>query len=199
MRKLSLRPHHALALAACILFAAISSCATLDTTLVQSKPGTTTTLIIVRHCERDPGLDPPLNAEGSIRAQKLVEVCRENGVTAIYAPSLQRNQQSVQPLADALGIKAHFYSDLEMADTKAFANNFVNTVLANHAGEVVMWNGNTGPVTDTQSGNLQELYARLGGTIRAPVRYQDLFIAVIPDEGPVHFIKTEYGGPSSLD
>ena len=37
----------------------------------QSQAGTTTTIVLVRHAERDPGLDPPLNAVGVVRAQAL--------------------------------------------------------------------------------------------------------------------------------
>ena len=50
-----------------------------------------------------------------------------------------------------------------------------------------------------QSGSLQEVYARLGGTDRPPVRYEDFYTAVVPEQGPVRFIKAAYGGPSSLD
>lgn len=189
----------AVVLTLCAMCIAVLDCTPLNTTPVQSKAGTTTTIIIVRHCERDPGFDPPLNAEGLTRAQNLLKVCQENGVTAIYAADFIRNRQSVQPLADALGLEVHIVSQLELVDSKAFANNFVDNVLANHAGGVVMWNGNTGPISALQSGNLQELYARLGGTGDPPVRYQDFYMAVIPEEGPVHFIKTEYGGKSSLD
>ena len=68
-----------------------------------------------------------------------------------------------------------------------------------HAGGVVLWIGNTGPVLDTQSGNLQEIYYRLGGPGRTPIRYEDMFVVAVPDEGPTHIIKATYGGPSSLD
>jgi hypothetical protein len=79
------------------------------------------------------------------------------------------------------------------------ANDFVAEVLNDHSGGVVLWVGNTGPIVEEQSGNLQEIYARLGGTGRAPTRYEDLYIVVIPDEGDPNFIAASYGGPSSLD
>ena len=59
--------------------------APLSTAPVLSRPGTTTTIILVRHAERDPGLDPPLNAEGEVRAQALANVLNQNGVTAILS------------------------------------------------------------------------------------------------------------------
>src|SRR5947207_11498057 len=112
-----------IALTACTMLAVVFNCTPLNTTPAQSKAGTTTTIILVRHCERDPGFDPPLNAEGQTRAQALLKVCQENGVTAIYAADFIRNRQSVQPLADALGLEVNIISQLEIADSKAFANN----------------------------------------------------------------------------
>jgi hypothetical protein len=183
-----------------LLIAGALSCNTpLSSAPVLSNPGTTTTIILVRHAERPEGLDPPLSAEGQQRANALADVLGEQGVTAIYAPDLLRNRQTVEPLAQRLGIEVNLVTALQMADTKSLANQLVDEILEQHAGGVVLWAGNIGPVTETQSGNLQELYTRLGGTGRAPTRYQDLYIAIIPDEGEVHFIKAQYGGPSSLD
>ena len=51
-------------------------CTELGTDAVFSPGGTTTTIIMVRHAERDPGLDPPLNEEGLIRAQALDQFVR---------------------------------------------------------------------------------------------------------------------------
>lgn len=85
-------------------------------------------------------------------------------------------------------------------DTKALADRLVKEWLRDHAGGVVLWCGNTGPVNrGVQGGNLEEIYRRLGGTGRPPDRYQDLYIAVVPTSGDTRFIKTEYGGPSNLN
>jgi hypothetical protein len=171
----------------------------LSTVPARSVPGTTTTIILVRHAERPEGLDPALNAEGRQRAAALADALDQNGVTAIYTPDLRRNRETAAPLAERLDLDVNLIGALQIADTKALANQFVDEVLEVHAGGVVLWIGNTGPITPTQSGNLQEIYARLGGDGRAPIRYQDMYIAVISDEDDVRFIETEYGGPSSLD
>ncbi|HRX83824.1 MAG TPA: histidine phosphatase family protein [Phycisphaerae bacterium] len=186
--------------AAALCWAAMPSCNTqLSTVPVISQPGTTTTIILTRHAERPEGLDPSLTDEGRQRAQALADALADHGVTAIYAPDLNRMRETAAPVAAALGLEVNVVSAVQIADTKAFANQFVDEVLDLHAGGVVLYIGSTGPVTDAQSGNLQELYARLGGTGRAPTRYQDLYVAIIPEAGNVHWIKTEYGGPSSLD
>ncbi|MBI4582041.1 MAG: hypothetical protein HY718_20255 [Planctomycetes bacterium] len=72
-------------------------------------------------------------------------------------------------------------------------------ILTEHFGETVLFCGNMGSVFGTTTSINDEMYRRLGGTGRAPERYQDIYIAVVPEEGPTRFIKTEYGGPSSLD
>ncbi|MCG8409124.1 MAG: histidine phosphatase family protein [Phycisphaerales bacterium] len=183
----------------CVALTATTSCQTLETATF-SLPGTTTTIILVRHCERDPGLDPPLNAEGLVRRIALLNTLSENGVTAIYASDLLRNRQSVELLETELGIAATLIGALDLADTKALANRLVDEWLRDHAGGVVLWCGNTGPVIqDVQGGNMEEIYRRLGGTGRAPNRYQDLYIVVVSETGDARFIKTEYGGTSSLD
>ena len=184
-----------IAMGACLL-----GCNTpLSTVAVQSKPGTTTTIVLVRHAERNEGLDPPLNEEGMVRAAALADVLKGNGVTAIYCPDLIRNRQTCDAVANELGLEVSVILAARLADTRALANDLVAEILALHAGGVVLFVGNTGPVVGDQSGNLQELYARLGGTGDPPTHYQDLYLAIIPDEVAVHFIEATYGGTSSLD
>ena len=56
-------------------------------------------IILVRHAERDPGLDPPLNTEGIARAQILADVLGQNGVTAIYTMESIRNRETAHRLS----------------------------------------------------------------------------------------------------
>lgn len=186
---------------ACVgLLVAVGSCNTpLSTQPVISQPGTTTTIILVRHAERNEGLNPPLNAEGIARAEELGRVLSNNGVTAIYCPDLIRNIETCEAVAATTGVGINVIAAQRLLDTRALANDLVDEILELHAGGVVLFVGNTGPETDTQSGNLQEIHNRLGGSGRVPLRYQDLFVVVIPDEGDPHFIKASYGGASSLD
>lgn len=162
-----------------------------------SPAGTTTTIIIVRHAERDPGADPPLNAQGVVRAQALKDALAEQGVTAIYTTDLIRNRDSVQPLADELGLSVNLVSPLLYADTEGTAAVLVDEFLNQHAGGTVLFCGNTGQPEINFVGINANIYYRLGGTGRPPEQYDDLYIAVVPDEGPTRFIKTEYGACSS--
>jgi len=148
---------------------------------VQSRPGTTTTVILTRHADTDPGVGV-LNATGRERAQALVGAVGDLSVTAIYSPDLERNLDTVRPLAARLGIEI-----TRTAGVSVFAaDSIAREMLDRHAGGVVLWVGNV-------SGNLQAIYRRLGGTGMGPVDYGDLYILTIPDRGPVTVIKKRYG------
>ena len=160
------------------LFGTLFGCAAV---VVRSKPGTTTTVILTRHADRDEG-DDNLNAKGHERVKALVDAVSDMGVTAIYSPNVERNLATVRPLASRLGI--------EITRTPAIsvfaAGSIVNEILEKHAGGVVLWVGNI-------SGNLQVMYHLLGGTGTGPVEYGDLYILTIPDDGPVKVVKRRYG------
>lgn len=194
------RSGHYAAVASLAIGALVSlSCTPLDGRTVLSAPGTTTTIFLVRHAERNEGLDPPLNAEGLVRAEALADVLESEGVTAVFYPDLIRNRETAAPLLERIDASVRVYTALEASDTRSLANVFVNEVVANHSGGVVLWIGNTGPVTGLQEGNLQEIYARLGGIDRAPTRYQDMFRVELTEDAPPAIMAGEYGGSSSLD
>ncbi len=79
-----------------------------------------------------------------------------------------------------------------MFNTREFANEFVEAVLLQHAGGVIVWVGNKSPV-GIWGGNLQEIYKRLGGVDSAPSKYDDLFIMVVTDTGELKVTETTYG------
>src|SRR3989441_11726133 len=66
-----------------------------------------TTVILVRHAEKNiepNNPDPDLSPAGQARAQELVRMFGDAGVSAIYATQYKRTQQTVKPLGDKLGI-----------------------------------------------------------------------------------------------
>ncbi len=179
---------------------AAAGCTALDTGVVFSAPGTTTTIIMVRHAERDEGFDPPLNEEGLVRAQALADELETQASPRSSTPTSSATTRRPSPLAERVNPIIRVYSQLESADTKAMANDFVQEVLDDHAGGVVLWIGNTGPVIEgVQSGNLQEIYARLGGTGNPPIQYRSLYTIVLRDDMPPSITTGIYGGSSSLD
>ena len=64
------------------------------------------TLFVVRHAEKASGSDPDpeLSAAGHARALALAEQLADQRVDAVIATELRRTQQTVQPLADRLGL-----------------------------------------------------------------------------------------------
>ncbi len=195
------RSHSRVAAAAIPVIGALftgATCVPSSTAPLNSAPGTTTAIVIIRHAERDPGEFVPLNDEGFQRREALKSALEEQGVTAIYCTDTLRNRQTVEPLAELLGLSVQLVNPLRLIDPEPLADELVNEMLANHAGGTVLFCGNVGSSFGTMGIN-EAIYRRLGGSGRPPGRYQDMYIAVVPDEGATRFIKTEYGGPSSLD
>jgi len=160
---------------------------------VKSLPGTTTTFILVRHAEKESNdVASPLSAKGRKRAQALVDEIVPLGVTAIYCPALRRNKETVQPLAERLNLEIRTVAGWRLMNTRRFADDFVQKTMAEHAGGVVLWAGNSSAVGDLGS-NLQELYQRLGGQGRGPHAYHDLFVIAVRDNGAINIQKKQYG------
>ena len=181
-----------------LIFAGLMSCSAVSDAPVLSRPGTTTTIILLRHAERYEGhaqdkTGSYLRPEGRVRAQALVNAIGDMGVTAIYSPDLARNLETVQPLADHLGLKVNIIAKSRLTDTPRLANEFVEEVLSDHAGGGVVWVGNASASIGPLGGNLSRIYQRLGGTGKPPLRYGDLYIIVVPDKGPVRITKSRFG------
>lgn len=147
---------------------------------VNSKPETTTTVILIRHAERDNFF--LLTSQGRERAEALIEAVSGKGIKAIYSPNLERCLDTVTPLANHLGIDI----TLTPIIRKETVDTIVQEILSKHRGQVVLLVGNG-------SGNLRSLHQRLGGTGDGPYPYGDLYIYTIPAQGSVEVIKSRYG------
>ena len=148
---------------------------------LRSKPGTTTTVILLRHADRSAGSEE-LNAKGRERAQALVAAVSGMSVTAIYSPDVKRNLDKVRPLAAKRGIDIIVKPDLSVWT----ARDMVEEILSKHAGGVVVYVGNV-------SGSLLTIYRYLGGTDTPPEEYGDLFVLTVPDRGRVEVDKRRFG------
>lgn len=116
---------------------------------------TNTTLIILRHGDRT---GPDLNSIGRARAQALVGALEGIHIDAIYAPSVQRNLDTAQPLATDRGLPIN----------RLPANGMATRLINESAGKTVVWVGN--------KGNLREIWEALGAGGVPPLNYGDLFI-----------------------
>ncbi len=144
-----------------------------------------TTVLVLRHGERegppaDP-VDPPLSAAGQTRAQELVRVVGEAGVTAIFATEFQRTQQTVQPLATARGLTV---IQLPAADTAGV----VSQITSNHRGGTVLVCAHSNSVDDIIDG--------LGGGAMGNLpesQFDNLFVVVIRRWDWTRVVHLKYG------
>ena len=143
-----------------------------------------TTALIVRHAEKAaPSGDPPLSAEGQARAETLVHVVGDAGVTAIYATEWQRTRQTVEPLAVQLTL---LVNEVEAADVEGL----VDQVLADHAGEVVMIAGHS----DTVPAIIEEFGAGEIDAI-AENEYDNLYVVTVYRFNRAEVVHLNYGDP----
>ena len=145
-------------------------------TVTHSLPGTTTTIVLTRHADRDP-LASSLNEKGRARAEALVEALGDMKVAAIYCPDFERNIETARPLAEELGIGINIVPEIMY--------RVIATMLTEHPGEVVLWVGN--------KPNLVKIYSQLRGEGEPPLAYGDLYIMKIKEKGDPEVIKKRYG------
>ncbi len=139
---------------------------------VYSKPGTKTTVILIRHADKTK--EGFLTDKGRKRALALIESLESLKISAIYSPDLRRNLDTVRPLADHLGIKITLTPKTSLFSVDTIAR----TILDKHSNQVVLWVGNV-------SGNLQAMYHRFGGKGRGPLEYGQISMLTIFDTGKV--------------
>ena len=150
----------------------------------QSQP---TTVIVVRHAEKagQPADDPPLSAEGSVRADELAHVLRNAGVTAIYSTPYARTQQTAAPLARALGITVTT-TPIPNRSVTAYAADIAARAKREGGVIVVIGHSNTlGPVVQALGG------PEIGEIVDE--RYDDLLILTIQEGSPTRLIRAKYG------
>jgi broad specificity phosphatase PhoE len=153
-----------------------------------ARRATATTVLLVRHAEKaaEPAADPPLTPDGEARAQALVTVARDAGVTAIVTTQFQRTRLTAAPLAQALGITAEVVN----ARGTDHPREVARLVLERHAGETVLVVGHSNTIPD--------IVAALGAPhpgVIADSTHDNLFIVTVPAEGKARLVRARYGRP----
>lgn len=148
-----------------------------------------TTVVLVRHAEKagDPGdRDPELSDAGRARAETLAHVLGEIGVTTIYSTPYRRTEQTVQPLAAALGIAV-----TTTPISRTYVEDLATRLKTDHAGEVVVVvsHSNTVPpiVNALGAGPFENLTEE---------EYDDLFVVTIGADGRATALRLRYGVPT---
>ncbi len=145
-----------------------------------------TTVILVRHAEKNiepENPNPNLSPAGQARAQELVRLLARSGITAIYATQYARTQQTVQPLASALGLP------VTVVDSKN-TEELVRQITTTHRGGAVFLAGHNNTVP--------AIISALGGG-EYPVipenEYDNMFVVTIYRYGSAKTVPLKYGSP----
>lgn len=154
-------------------------------TLVVYRLNAATTIVLVRHAEKegppaDP-VDPPLSAAGQTRAQELARVVGQAGITAVFATQFQRTQQTVQPLATAQGLSV---TRVNANDTAAL----LDQIRTNHFSGTILVAGHSNTVDDIIEG--------FGGAAMDDLpdgQFDNLFVVVIRRMSPTKVVHLKYG------
>lgn len=95
----------------------------LSSVLVEGQKNVPTTIILIRHAEKDTGdNNPGLTEAGKLRAKKLITLFPNAQPTEMYATPYKRTFQTLQPWAGVLGLTIKPYSPESLAD---FANQLL--------------------------------------------------------------------------
>lgn len=163
------------------------------TAQAKSTPSGTTTVILVRHAERDEGENPPLNQKGQERAEALATALEESGLAAIYVPDLLRNMQTARPVSERLGIPVTVLPEKLTDDPEGTADYVIKEIFSKHQGEVILFVGNQSTNQMREMGSLQQMYMSLGGKEVPLTRYTDMYIFTFTDKEHFHIIRAEFG------
>ena len=156
-----------------------------DTTTIPALiSDTTTTLIIMRHAEKElTGADPALNSDGVLRATELKRILASTKVHAIYSTPYTRTRQTVQPLASAKGLPV-----IEYPTSKPYAQ-LVNEIQAAHRGKVVVIVGHSNTVPDI----LKQASNNTFNVTINDAQYDNLFMVAMPEKLSPTVTHLKYG------
>jgi len=148
-------------------------------------PARGSTVIVVRHAEKDPQgdpKDPGLSAAGRARAEALARLLAPAKPTQLFASEFQRAQRTLDPLAQALGVKI----EVQPAGKGAELAQRLRA-LPEGSVSVVVGHSNTVPA----------LVAALGGKIErlekgslAETEFGRMFVVTLPPAGSEERVAT---------
>lgn len=171
---------------AALLFPLLILCA--PALLAQQGRETPTTIILVRHAEKDTAsYDPPLTARGRERARRLAVMLAASGVRSTHSTQYLRTRETVAPLDSLLAI-ANEVVEADRDSLGAHVAALVGHLLSAHRGEtsVVASHSNVLPLI------LLALGVEPGITI-TDAEYDDLFIVTTGGTARPAFVRLQMG------
>ena len=150
------------------------------------------TVIVVRHGEKmaQPADNPPLTAEGQMRAEELLKVVRDAGITAIYSTPYLRTVNTAKVVADGLKLPV-----AEIAIPNRSVPAYADSVAARvkRDGGVVLVVGHS----NTMGAVIKALGGPDVGEIADP-EHDNLFVMTVQDGKPPRLIRAKYGRRTEL-
>ena len=150
----------------------------------QSAPTASTTIILVRHAEKaaEPAADPQLASAGIARADALVELVKDAGITAVVSTQFQRTRLTAAPIAARLGLAT------EIIDARATPRATADSILARHRGQTVLVVGH--------SNTVPAIVAALGAPQPPDIcdaGYDNVFVVTVPATGAATVTRLHFG------
>lgn len=171
-------------IAAVFAFAAAAAAVTVAWVWVTAN---STTLIVIRHAEKDlaSGPDPKLSAEGEARAALLARMFGGNAPTgrldAIYVTQTVRSKATAAPLAAALNL-------IPVISAGEDPQSIAKRALREHAGGRVLIVGH--------STTVPAIVMQLSGSNDIPIlaesEYGTMYIVTVPRIGHANFVRLTY-------
>ena len=150
-----------------------------------------TTIILVRHAEKQAQSgDPSLDSRGRARAEALARTLADAGVSGLSATPYRRTRQTLQPLAERLGIEIQI-QPVDLDDPEAYARDLAADLLERHRGGTVVVAGhsNTVPL-------LLGAFGAPGARSIGDDEYDDLFVLQVGGGKTPVLLHLHYGEPS---
>jgi len=187
MRRIDMKRSRVILIATAVLLSSIAAW----TVARPAADEPTTTIILVRHAEKQAQSgDPSLDSRGRARAESLARTLADAGVTGLSATPYQRTQQTLQPLAEQLGIEIEI-QPVDLADPKAYARDLAGGLIERHRGGTVVVAGhsNTVPL-------LLEAFGIPGSRTMGDDEYDDLFVLQVSEGTEPVLLHLHYGEAS---
>lgn len=151
---------------------------------------TTTTVIVLRHAEKQLGTidDPPLSTEGEARALRLAEMLTGEGalgrVTAVYASDTRRAEQTATPLAQRLRLPVQRYPGRDVA-------GLVAGIRREYAGGVVVVVGHSNTVPEIVAALSRGRYKPQPNGM-ADDDFGTMYVVTLPRWAPAALLRLHY-------
>jgi broad specificity phosphatase PhoE len=143
-------------------------------------------VLVVRHAEKISDEDERLTEAGRARADRLAEMLKRSGVSAIYSTDTERTIGTAKPLADALGLKIRIY-DVRPVEGRFDFAPFVERLREEAPDGIVLVVGhsNTVPPLLRALGCEEEVSIASGD-------YDDLFVVAPKGAGKATLLRLRY-------